>query len=188
MMSSLIPVTSPTNGLTYYVLDDSPMKSARILSRLEFDLQTLVGVLSFGVADDPVVREGIRRLRMVVPPGSRIAITELDGTRVRQIAMNKGKKRIFLCLKKYKRGELANYETLLYIAIHELVHTMDPIHNKSFNGKTKHSDRFLYLESYMYALGRKKMGFRFRHIDGVFHCHGTINVKDDHMNPLKIKG
>ena len=85
------------------------------------------------VYDDPLLQRIYLDLKKVYP--------DIDSKNIKLYGANntltENKKKIFLCLKK-KNGEYYDYNTLLYLAIHELAHVI----NNEYDTGHNHGEKF----------------------------------------------
>lgn len=85
------------------------------------------------IYDDPMLLKIYNDLTKVYPDIDKKEIT-LYGA---NSTLTENKKRIFICLKK-KNGEYYDYNTLLYISIHELAHVI----NDEYDTHENHGEKF----------------------------------------------
>lgn len=85
------------------------------------------------IYDDPLLEKIYLDLKKIYP--------DIDSKNIKLYGANntltENKKKIFLCLKK-RNGEYYDYNTLLYLAIHELAHVI----NNEYDTGHNHGDKF----------------------------------------------
>jgi hypothetical protein len=102
---------------------------------------------------NPLLRPGVQRLRSVVPNIDAISVMELGPTPDNLIAFNwKKGDEIALCLTdgSGQDGKLTGVETVTFVLLHELAHSMTAGYDPLKDGRTQHSDEFYAYENLMY--------------------------------------
>lgn len=85
------------------------------------------------VYNDPMLKKIYKDLKQIVPDLDKINI-KLYGA---NDTLTENKKKIYLCLK-HPNGTYYDYNTILYIAIHELAHVL----NDEYDTTNNHGDKF----------------------------------------------
>lgn len=177
-------VRSRLNGRFYVVMDEMAQEAADVLGRIEDDLRALITFCSSITMKSRFFSNGIQRLVKRFPPGTRIPITELDGRSSKQIAFNRGKNNIHMCIRERKRGQIAPYNILLYVAVHELAHSMDKKFNPRTLGglgkSTAHSIQFRRFEDFLYRVSHTVLQPDYNSVDDIYLCQGIVDVKERH--------
>jgi hypothetical protein len=107
------------------------------------------------VPADKSLLPGVKRLRSAVPSASAIRVMELGPTPDKLIAFNwKKGDAIALCLTDGSGadGSLVGVETVVFVLLHEVAHTMTSGYDPLVGGRTQHSPEFYKYEGYMYQV------------------------------------
>lgn len=147
LLSGLVEVRSNHDQRIYYVAaGPHAQDAANALARVRHGLAQVFDAVSKETPQEKLLRDGIANLRSRYRTSNDINVYELDPhTNEGDIAFNQNKRDgIFLCIRKdLGTMEIANDETLMHIAVHELAHSMQrysaPIQS---NGETLHDAEF----------------------------------------------
>lgn len=92
------------------------------------------------IYDDPILQKIYNDLKLVYP--------DLDNKKIKLYGANdtltENKKIIYLCVKR-KNNEYYDYNTILYIAIHELAHVL----NDEYDTSSYHGEKFQKINEYL---------------------------------------
>lgn len=114
----LVPIVSSNDKKIYLVRNEKNNKqAANILSKLNKDAKLLVDKLIKNYPND----KPIKRLHSKYMP-NRIHETP-QTSKFTSYSVNKGK-HLYLCIRDKKKSQFEDYNTLLYVVIHELAHIM----------------------------------------------------------------
>jgi hypothetical protein len=107
-----------------------------------------------------------------------LKVYELDFLREDELAYNRNKRDgIFICLRKnVNTGELARDDTILFILLHEMAHTMTPHFDPTVQGATVHSPLFRLHEAYLHEVARQLHLLDPTRVVGRDHCRSTIQI------------
>ena len=123
------------------------------------------------------IKSGVSLLLRKTNNINTIKLHELDYTQTRALAFNVDKsEHIFICLRRdLKSGQFADDATVLFIALHELAHTMhqkfDPHDEKGF---TIHSPQFKKYERFLMTVTENMGVLKPSMIIGTAHCGSVI--------------
>lgn len=180
-----VAVTSTVDGATYHVVDvPNKQHAADLLARVsasavrvirEVDRRVDAVGLKAAVVDTRL-HNGVCRLRKYLPGGRNLAVYELDYFNEPHLAYNRNKTDgIFLCLRQTPQtGELAADDTVLFILLHEIAHTMTPHFDPMEGNQTKHSPLFRAHEHYLHEVARDLGLLTPENVHGRRHCRATI--------------
>lgn len=184
-IQNLVPVKATLDGQTYLVLD-APHKAAaaNMLARTRSNMWKIMQYVRTIQSEqkDPLIRTGIGTLVFKHKAPSNIRLYELDSTLTNSLAFNQNKSQyIFICLRRDLASmELAADDTVTFIALHELAHTMN-IHTDPVDaqGRTVHSSEFRKLEKFLFATATK-LGLLYpESVPGRSHCNSVIARPDE---------
>ncbi len=185
---SHVLVKSTVNGLAYSVLDKPEKQAAAdLLARVRAACVMVIHevermVHARGLAGiDSEVREGVKRLLRLMPNGDNLTLYEMDYSKEDQIAYNRNKTDgIFVCLRRdVTTGELADDDTVLYIVLHEIGHTMTPHFDPMVGGGTVHSPLFRKHEAYLHGVAERLGMLNRASIPGRVHCRSVLTKPDE---------
>lgn len=179
MVMGLIKETSAIDGFAYYVRP-GPYKSeaADMLARLRTALMKLYDAIVKSDPSQELFKTGVATLKRRYPSADSIRLFELNSLRCKEIAYNQNKNDgIFLCLRSdLNTMQLADFETLVFIAIHEMAHSMQSQLAGMIDGITKHDAEFEALNEFLILEAMNlKLVSSFR-LTPRMHCGAMIGV------------
>jgi hypothetical protein len=168
--------TSAVDGNSYIVIDDKVSgEAADTLARVRIQLNNLIRHVVQGRNDENYQRYSagidtmIRRLRET----GGLNLVELDYRTSDAIAINSNKnEQIAICMRRNPPYDntVADDTIILYIAIHELAHSMLSQFASSFGGHTVHSREFRDHEAFLLRTAETMGMLRPADIPGRTHC------------------
>lgn len=174
---ALVPTKAPIDGETYYVLDTTNRDSAANLiatvkQQVRRILDYLHTMVESGSITDSDMRAATERLLAKHNGGTHLYIHELDPAETEAIAYNRNKSEaIFVCLRQqppYK--DLASCDTILFIILHELAHSMQDGYAPLVNGHTQHNKRFRDYEAFLMRIAQQLRFLIPQNIPNRLHC------------------
>lgn len=165
---------STLDGNSYYVQNTSnATDAANLIAQLQNSVKrTMNYIHQLNIEDlSPHIQQGVKVLKKKHPYGSNVNIYELNPQKSQAIAYNQNKSDLFICLREQPPYDtLASHDTVLFIVLHELAHTMQPGYAKHHNGKTIHDAQFRQSEHFLMNTA-KKLGLIYpSNIPGRKHC------------------
>lgn len=151
LMRGLVKTVSSVDNREYYVAPGPLMNQvADALARIRIKLKQVYEDAILSTPEQPLLKDGIANLKKHYISADSIQIHELNPIIHNGVAFNQNKNDgIFICMHK-KDDTLADDETLLFIAVHELAHSMQsqsaPLVT---NGMTKHDLEFEAYNEYL---------------------------------------
>lgn len=182
--SDLIETMSTIDSKSYYVLKSSNTKdAANLIAKLHASVQKIITHIEQMDIDDLSydIQQGIQALTSKHPHGTNIDLYELNPNQSDALAYNRNKSSIFLCLRKDPAvsDKLANHDTVLFVVLHELAHTMQTKFASSIQGKTVHDENFRRLERFLMSISEKLSLLHPKSVPGRTHC-GQLMPNPDH--------
>jgi len=186
MTRNHVKVRSELNGEYYTVLDDSQTSymAADLLAAVHEGVKKVMrsiadqhiksGISSF----NPSVRDGVSRLLHVLPTPEHVKLFELDFRKEAQLAYNRNKTDgIFVCLRDdVVSGSLAEVDTILYIVLHEVAHSMMAAFEPNKDGRTIHSPLFRIYEKFLHDRAEAIGILNPKSIPGRHHCRVILTT------------
>lgn len=168
------PTVSTVDGRGYRVMHtENAIEAANQLARVCASLQMILDYLH-AHPPPPKVEVGVHRLLSIHPDTSSIRLVELDPEHAKvTIAYNEDKSRnIFVCMRRYpNKPDLGPDDTILYIVLHELAHTMiDGFAPKDAQGNTIHDANFRDHNEFLNRVAERLGILAPGHIPGREHC------------------
>lgn len=163
-------------------------KAADLLAQVRALLVQLIREVTMQLNTNPgalpndSIREAIARLTVIHPGGDRLRLVQLDGRKAHTIALNRSKSEgIYLCLDGAEPLTLGGADTLAYVGIHELSHSITSKYAETFNGQTVHDDEFRQIEKYLMGVASNLGITKPDSIPGRQHCGVVIPRPDESM-------
>jgi hypothetical protein len=179
-MRFLRPTQSTVNQQMYYVLKNKPnaVAAANMLATAELRIQTLLQQLHSMIAQNKVPAEMQSNVKLLLRryPHTRRNIFELNAGRSQTIAYNQNKaEKIFVCLRQQPDSpQLGDLNSVVYVLLHELAHTMVLHYDPDLRGQTLHSAEFKKCESFIHNLAAGLGIVSLQDAQGKEHCGVTI--------------
>jgi hypothetical protein len=188
----LVATESTVDGSRRLVLPDRAVLAADALSRLYRSIDRILAVVRAEAAAGTQDRFALGRVRLLARISKKgVNIVELDPRQHNTIAINRNKSDIVLmCMRRDPLGRstggvpdnrIADDDTLLFIAIHELAHSMVDDYALSFNGQTVHNTEFREYERYLMRIATSLGLLEPASIPGRLHCSKTMPNPDEAM-------
>ena len=183
-----IVVRSKFDHRLYRVLDTPhAQNSADILARTRESMWKVLKMLRTYMSEasrrgewadgmTPNQLDGVRRLTSIFRKVEDLELYELDWRTNKNIAFNRNKSDgIFLCLlADIDTQVLASDDVVLFVALHELAHSMQKTYEPLVNGSTVHGAVFKSLESFLIRVAVSMNLFDPQNIFGKKHCRGIL--------------
>lgn len=185
-MDNLVPVQSSIDGRPHFVLADRSAAAADALARLRINIDKILKQVAAEVGTGDRREAGrVRLLGRLSANG--LNIIELDYDKHDTIAINRNKSEVVLmCLRRDPLGSepdttIGEDDTLLFIAIHELAHSMVDGFALNFNGQTVHNAEFRDYEQYLMRIAASLGLLSPKSIPGRTHCSKRMPNPDEAM-------
>ena len=173
----LIETLSDVDSRKYYVMDTrNKIGAANLLATTRQRIDAVLRQLAEIKTHPANVRAGVARLLKKHPTAENVNLYEMNSRVEDGLAYNLNKNNIFICLREFKGKEkLAGEDVVLFIALHELAHSMTSHYDPNVNGHTVHSGIFKQHESYMHSVASDLFGFfDSKLVPGRAHCGAKI--------------
>lgn len=183
----LVRVVSRVDGMSYDVVRSAnQVDAADLLARTRRSLLQVMQhvriMVDRGMDMPENVRRGITLLLSHYPTNtSTPRLNELDNLRIESFAFNQDKVDIYLCLRKGEAPqiELAADTTVLYIALHELAHSMCATYALQAGAHlTVHDADFRSKEAFMWGVAHKLGLLDPQTMPGTTHCGHQLPVPE----------
>lgn len=183
-MQNLVCLRSAVTGRYYWVLRSANQQAAAdLLATLDQTLVRLVETIEKRREEfEAAMQPGIGRLLQAHHRRSGLNILELDSATSPHIAFNRNKSEVvYICLRENPPDEaLGRLDTLLYIMIHELAHTMLPRFAPRTNGgATVHGKEFREHEAFLMRVANEHGYLDPALIPHRVHCGRIIPAPDE---------
>ena len=184
LQHGLISQYSTVDDETYLVASrrsmESRVRAANTLARLRSMAWKLVQHLAQLYVDEPYIKSSLFRLKSKYTSRSSIVLHELDAIYHKSIAYNfqKGDS-IYICLGSAER--ISDDETIFFVLLHELAHTMRLEYEPSVDGVTIHGPEFKMLERFLFEQASLIGLLNPSSIPGRSHCNIVIPNPADAM-------
>lgn len=182
----LVKVQSRIDGLWYDVVRSANQNdTADLLARTRRSLLQVMQHLRIMIdrqLDMPkAIEDGVRLMLSRYPPNGTPRLTELDNLGIESFAFNQNKVDIYLCLRRNAAPsvELASDSTVLYIALHELAHSMCGNYAPETSAHhTIHDADFRSKEVFLWGIGNKLGMLEPSSVPGTTHCGHQLPVPE----------
>ena len=177
--ANLIETFSTHDSKKYYVMPTSnSTNAANLISDLVRSLQHIIVYIEQMDKShiDTSLRDCIRLLLDKHPHGKYLNIHELNPNDTQAIAFNRNKsEHIFICLRRDPPNEqLAELDTVLFISLHELAHSMQLGYAETEDGQTVHDREFRQCEQFLFDVARHLNMLIPENIPSRTHCGQTM--------------
>lgn len=145
-------IYSPIDKETYYVRHGPHQDGAvNMLSRIRSSLIRLYEKVMISNPEQAIYQKGLYMLKLRYPTAEHIRVYELDSSKYSEIAFNQNKRDgIFICLRSdLSTMQIADFETLMFISIHEMAHSMQQETAHIIDGVTSHDAEFDAFNDYL---------------------------------------
>jgi len=155
-IGKLVKIKSTVDGKHYYVLPTkNKQDAANLLAKL---------------------KELLNRVTKLLPQNDQyklknVIFYEMDHESSESIAYNQNKTNIYLCLRERPPNEkLASLDILLFIALHEIAHTLQNSYSEQLGGKSIHDDKFRAIEQDLFNKAKQLGLMNTNDVIGSVHC------------------
>lgn len=125
--------------------------------------------------------QGVARLRGKVSCVDDIKVAELNDYTANLIAFNRNKgDMVMLCLT--DNQQLVGDDVVLFILLHEIVHSMTSGYDPLVGGRTQHGPEFMSHEKYVYSVASEMGMVKPREMQG----HGVCGTRISHPDPASL--
>jgi hypothetical protein len=176
---NLTPVYTSVTGKKYWVLKSpNQQEAADFMGTIEKTLEDFIGLLKRNVATyDKEMQEGVHHLLESHERRKGFNLLELDASLSPHLAYNRNKSEyMFICIREDPSVsmQLGRLDTILYIMIHELAHSMLPSFAPLKDGRTVHDETFRRHEAFLMAQANQHGFLNPRAIPHREHCGRII--------------
>lgn len=163
---------STLNDKEYHVHEgQNATEAADLLAKTELSLNRIIRYVASDT-NRPSYKE-LGRLVQRYKSGLTIPLAELTNKQDRGVIAYSENKTdgIYICLRTdFNSMQLGGNDVVLYIAIHELTHSITPDYANEKDGHTVHNDRFRAVESYLFHVAAKLHLLHPDNIPNRHHC------------------
>lgn len=160
------------------------LQAANCLARVRQMAWTVMQELQKRKEDGRVPKEfveGVARIRGKLKCVDDIQVAELNDYKANLIAFNRNKgDMIMLCLT--DNQQLVGDDVVLFILLHEIVHSMTSGYDPLVGGRTQHGPEFMGYENYVYSVATDMGMVKPRDMQG----HGVCGTKISHPDPKSL--
>jgi hypothetical protein len=179
---NLKKVVSTVDQKPYFVAHG--VDAANCLARVRQMAWAVMQELHKRKAEGKVPKEfldGVARIRGKLKCVDDIEVAELNDYKANLIAFNRNKgDMIMLCLT--DNQQLVGDDVVLFILLHEIVHSMTSGYDPLVEGRTQHGPEFLAYENYVYSVATDMGMVKPRAVQG----HGVCGTRISHPNPASL--
>jgi len=173
----LVEALSSIDNRKYYVMNtNNKVDAANLLATTRQRIDAVLRQLAEIKIHPANVRAGVKRILKKHPTAQNVNLYEMNSEVEDGLAYNLNKNNIFICLREFKGKEkLAAEDVVLFIALHELAHSMTSHYDPNVGGHTVHSKIFKEHEVYLHDVASNLFGFfDSKLVPGRAHCGAKI--------------